>query len=130
MAFRVVETMERHGGLSLQRSAGYRFCPSKPIGECSRTSVEELDLILRDSAMRTLVTMLVGIVFVLGEGVSCVYASDEVPSKDRPRTTAQVASGKKVVAVGTIEPSEIVDACGSSGRQNREPRRGCRRKAD
>jgi HlyD family secretion protein len=55
--------------------------------------------------------MLVGIVFVLGEGVSCVYASDEAPSKDGPRTTAQVASGKKVVAVGTIEPSEIVDAC-------------------
>jgi HlyD family secretion protein len=59
--------------------------------------------------MRKLLVMLLGLLLVSGGGTRCAYSADNVKSANRPATAPHVASGKKITAVGTVEPERVVD---------------------
>ncbi len=61
--------------------------------------------------MRKLLVMLAGLTLASGEGVWCVSCADDAQPGPPAATVAQAAPGKKITALGTLEPEEAVDAC-------------------
>ncbi len=72
--------------------------------------------------MRKLLVMLVGLMIVTDEGVWCAYSADHAESTARSTTVAPSDSTKKITAVGTIEPEEVVDVSAQVAWQDHEPR--------
>jgi HlyD family secretion protein len=61
--------------------------------------------------MRRLLVIFVGVLLVRCGGAWSAYAADNAKPAIRPATATQAAPGKKITAVGTIEPEEVVDVC-------------------
>jgi HlyD family secretion protein len=61
--------------------------------------------------MRKLLATLVALLLVSGGGVWCAYSADNAQPASGPAGGTKAASGKKVRAIGTVEPREMVDVC-------------------
>jgi HlyD family secretion protein len=70
--------------------------------------------------MKTLLSMVVGLLLVTGGGVGSAYPADDAKPEYQPKLfrgpaasgkNAPAASGKNVLATGTIEPEEMIDVC-------------------
>ena len=59
--------------------------------------------------MRKLLVILVGLMLVTDEGVWCAYSADDTESTARSTTVAAGDSAKKITALGTVEPEEMID---------------------
>ncbi len=58
--------------------------------------------------MRKCLLTLVGLA-IAGGSAGYAYSADNTESTDRPKTTSAADSAKKITAVGTVEPQEMVD---------------------
>jgi HlyD family secretion protein len=72
----------------------------------------------KEATMKNLLVMLAGLLLVGGAGVSCAQSADDAKPEYQPKLfqgpataakNAATASGKNVLATGTIEPEEVVD---------------------
>lgn len=61
--------------------------------------------------MKKLLLALAVLTFVLGETVRCACSADDAKPGARRATASQRSPGKKLTAVGTVEPEEVADVC-------------------
>lgn len=59
--------------------------------------------------MKRLFVVLVVLVLAIGGGVRCAPSAENARSVGRPASGAQTAPGKRITALGTVEPEEVVD---------------------
>jgi HlyD family secretion protein len=55
--------------------------------------------------------MLVGLTLVVGGSAWCAYSDDNARPTARPAEKAGLAPGRKIIALGTIEPEEVAEVC-------------------
>ena len=58
--------------------------------------------------MKKLFVLLAGLTFVC-RGACCAYSADDAAPEAHSATPSQRGPGKKVTAVGTVEPEKVVD---------------------